>query len=189
MQEAGIEAAVLNENASRADALNALNPNNGGHLLFTSPEYLLHNPRTKEFCADGGARTCILGVLVDEGHFIREWADNSQKDYNELTALRVTLGNNAPWWVLSGTFTTAIFTRNTRFRPMGPAADTFLPLIPFIPAGAQARHDIPKTFFFRSISETRDAHLAIQALLPSHLHPSIQLWTGLDEETTKEKLL
>ena len=75
-------------------------------------------------------------------------------------------------------------------RPMGPAIKTFRPLIQFIPASAQTRDDIPKTIiFFRSISETGNACLAIKALLPSNLHSSVQCLTGLEEKTTQEKWL
>ena len=127
--------------------------------------------------------------------------------------LRVILGNNIPWWALSATFTNEIFKTvyktlsfgTTRpfwgidvgterpnlaqyVRPMESAANSYLSLIPFIPEGAQAEDDIPKTIiFFRLISETRDACLAIRALLPSHLHLSIQPFAAPDEESMKEQ--
>ena len=215
MKEAGIKAAALNENTSQKDASKALHRDNGAHLIFASPEYLLHNPRMKKLYADEEARTRILGVLVDEGHVIHEWADNFRKDYRELKTLRVILGNSVPWWVLSATFTNPIFktvyetlsfgtsrpfwgidvgTERPNLaqyvRPMESAATSYLSLIPFIPPGAQTEDDIPKTIiFFRSISETRDACLAIKALLPPNLHPSIQPFAAPDEEETKVQRL
>jgi superfamily II DNA helicase RecQ len=63
----------------------------------------------KKFYADEEARTRILGVLVDEGHVIHEWADSFRKDYFELKTLRIILGNNVPWWALSATLTNQIF--------------------------------------------------------------------------------
>ena len=215
MEKAGIKAAALNENTSQKDASKALRRGNGAHLIFASPEYLLHNPRMKKLYADEAARTHVLGVLVDEGHVIHEWADNFRKDFRELKTLRVILGNNVPWWVLSATFTNQIFktvyetlsfgtsrpfwgidvgTERPNLaqyvRPMESAAASYLSLIPFIPAGARTENDIPKTIiFFRSISETRDACLAIKALLPPDLHPSIQPFAAPDEEETKEQRL
>ena len=215
MEKAGIKAAALNENTSQKDASKALRQKDGAHLIFASPEYLLHNPRMKKLYADEEARKRVLGVLVDEGHVIHEWADNFRKDFRELNTLRVILGNDVPWWVLSATFTNRIFktvyetlsfgtsrpfwgidvgTERPNLaqyvRPMESAATSYLSLIPFIPAGAQTEDDIPKTIiFFRSIAETRDACLAIKALLPPHLHPSIQPFAAPDEEETKEKRL
>jgi len=212
MKNANIKAVVLDENTSRKDVFKALNPNKGAHLIFTSPEYLLRNSHMKKFCADEEARTRILGVLVDDGHTIHEWAGSLRK---ELKAFRVTLVNNVPWWTLSGAFTNPIlktvyetlgFGKSHHFwgidigterpnliqcvRPMGPDTRTFRPLVQFIPADAQTRDDIPKTIiFFRSIVETCDAHLAIEALLPSHLRSSVQRITEFNEETTKEKWL
>jgi len=215
MQKAKIKAVALNENTSAKEVTEALHPTKGAHLLFASPEYLLRNPYLKKFYANEEARSRVLGVLVDEAHVIHEWAETFRKDYKELKTLRVILGNNVPWWALSATFTNAIFKTvyetlsfgtsrpfwgidvgterpnlAQHVRPMGSAASTYLPLIPFIPAGAQTREDIPKTImFFRSVPETRDACFAIRALLPSHLHPSIQPFAAPDEEETKEKRL
>lgn len=215
MKKANIRAAALNEDTPRKDATEALNPTKGAHLLFASPEYLLRNPYLKKLYADEGGRMRVLGVLVDEGHVVSEWANSFRTDYKELKTLRVILGNNVPWWALSATFTSEIFEavyRTLSFgtsrpfwgidvgterpnlaqyvRPMGSAASTYLPLVPFIPAGAQTGDDIPKTImFFRSVSETRDACFALRALLPSHLHPSIQPFAAPDEETTKEERL
>ncbi|KAF9790789.1 hypothetical protein BJ322DRAFT_1135277 [Thelephora terrestris] len=109
MTKAGIKAITFNENTSREDVSKALHPDNGTHLIFASPEYLLRNPRMKKLYADEEARKRILGVLVDEAHVIREWADKFCKDYGELKTLRVILGNNVPWWALSATFTDPIF--------------------------------------------------------------------------------
>lgn len=74
MKKAGIRAAALNENTSQKDLSKALHPDKGAYLLFTSPEYLVRNPCMKKFYADEEAWTHILGVLVDEGHIIHEWA-------------------------------------------------------------------------------------------------------------------
>lgn len=215
MKKAKIKAAALNENTSQKDFSKAFDPDKGSHLIFASPEYLLRNPRLKKFYADEEARTRILGVLVDEGHVIHEWAESFRKDYYELKTLRVILGNNVPWWALSATFTNQIFKtvyKTLSFgtsrpfwgidvgterpnlaqyvRPMESAANSYLSLIPFIPEDAQTEGDIPKTIiFFRSVAETRDACLAIRALLPSHLHPSIQPFAAPDEESTKEQRL
>ena len=76
MEKAGIKAAALNENTSQNDASKASHRENGAHLIFASFEYLLHDPRMKKHYADEVARTHVLGVLVDEGHVIHEWADN-----------------------------------------------------------------------------------------------------------------
>jgi superfamily II DNA helicase RecQ len=194
MAKAGIEAAVLNEDTSPKAISQALYCTMGVFLLFASPEYLLHNSRMKKFYANEAARTRILGVLVDEGHVIHEWAKNFRMDYSELKTLRVILRNNIPWWTLSATFTNQIFKtvyETPSFgtsrpfwgidvgtdrpnlaqydQPMDPAANSHLSFILFIPGGAQ---NIPRTIvFLRSISETRDACLAIRTLLPSHFHP------------------
>ena len=215
MKKAGIEAIALNENTSQEDVSKALRSDGGVNLIFTSPEYLLRNPRMKKFYADEEDRTRILGVLVDEAHVIHEWAANFRKDYYELKTLRVILGNDVPWWALSATFTDQVFktvyetlsfgtsrpfwgidvgTERPNLaqyiRPMESAASSYLSLVPFIPENAQTKDDIPKTIvFFRSISETRDACFAIRALLPSHLHPSIQPFAAPDEESTKEARL
>ena len=109
MQKAKIRAAVLNEDTPAKDISSALDPANGAHLLFASPEYLLRNPYLKKFYANEEARTRVLGVLVDEAHVIHEWAESFQKDYKELKTLRVILGNNVSWWALSATLTNAIF--------------------------------------------------------------------------------
>ena len=215
MRKAGIKSEALNENTSYADVSNALHPTTGARLLFASPEYLLRNSRMKKLYADEEARTRVLGVLVDEGHVIYEWAVKFRKDYSELKALRVILGNNVPWWALSATFTNPIFKAvyeqlsfgKTRpfcgidvgteranlaqhVRPMESAAGSYFSLIPFIPDGAQEKEDIPKTIiFFHSVPETRDACIAIRALLPSHLHSIVQPFAAPDEETTKEQRL
>ena len=76
MKKAGIRAAALNENTSQKDFSKALHPDKGAYLIFASPEYLLRNPRMKKFYADEEARTHVLGVLVDEGHVIHEWASS-----------------------------------------------------------------------------------------------------------------
>ena len=215
MRKAGIKAAALNQDTPGKDVTAALNPEKGAHLLFASPEYLLHNLYMGKLYAGEKARTHILGVLVDEAHVIHEWADDFRKDYKELKTLRVILGNNVPWWALSATLTNAIFktvyetlsfgklrpfwgidvgTERPNLaqwvRPMGSAAGTYLPLVPFIPADPRTRADIPKTIiFFGSVTETRDACLAIRALLPPNLHPSIQPFAAPDEETMKEERL
>ena len=215
MKKAHIKAEALNENTSQKDVLMALHPDRGAHLIFASPEYLLRSPRMKKLYADEEARTHILGVLVDEAHVIHEWAESFCKDYSELKTLRVILGNDIPWWALSATFTNKIFKTvyetlsfgtsrpfwgidvGTEWPnlaqhvwPMESTAASYLSLIPFIPSHAEAKDDIPKTIiFFRSVSETRDACLAIRALLPSHLHPSVQPFAAPDEENTKEQRL
>ena len=215
MRKAGIKSEALNENTSHADVSNALHPKQGAHLLFASPEYLLRNSRMKKLYADEEARTRVLGVLVDEGHVICEWAAKFRKDYNELKTLRVILGNNVPWWALSATFTNPIFkvvyeqlsfgkmrpfygidvgTERANLaqyvRPMESAASSYFSLIPFIPDGAQTKEDIPKTIiFFHSVPETRDACIAIRALLPPHLHPVVQPFAAPDEESTKDQRL
>ena len=215
MEKADIRAAALNEHTSQVDFSRALHRNTGAHLIFASPEYLLRNPRMKKLYADEEARARVLGVLVDEGHVIHEWADSFRKDYYELKTLRVILGNNVPWWALSATFTNEIFKtvyqtlsfgtarpfwgidvgteRPNLFQsvqPMESTANSYLSLIPFIPEGAQTKDSIPKTIvFFRSVSETRDACLAFRALLPPHLHSSIQPFAAPDEESTKDQRL
>ena len=215
MKKAGIKAEALNENTPQKDVSVALDPDRGVHLIFASPEYLLRSPRMKKFYADEEAWTRIFGVLVDKAHVIHEWAETFRKDYRDLKTLRVILGNTVPWWALSATFTNPIFktvyetlsfgtsrpfwgidagTERPNLmqcvRPMESAAASYLSLIPFIPEGAQTKDDIPKTIIFlRSVSETRDACLAIQALLPPHLHPSIQPFAAPDEESTKEQRL
>ena len=192
-----------------------LEPSQGSTPPFHFTRILLRNPYLKKFYANEEARTRVLGVLVDEAHVIHEWAESFREDYKELKTLRVILGNNVSWWALSATLTNVIFktvyetlsfgtsrpfwgidvgTERPNLAqyvcPMGSAASTYLPLIPFIPAGAQTGEDIPKTIiFFHSVSETRDACFAIRALLPSHLHPSIQPFAAPDEEDTKEKRL
>lgn len=213
MKKAGIKAVAFNENTSQEHVSKALRPEKGVSLIFASPEYLLRNPRMKKLYANEGTRTHILGVLVDEAHVIHEWAKKFRKDYAELKTLRVILGNNVPWWALSATLTDEIFESvyetlsfgtsrafwginvgtdrpnlAQHVLPMGSAASSYLPLVPFIPEGAQTKDDIPKTIiFFRSISETRDACLAIRALLPSHLQSAIQPFAAPDEESTKEQ--
>ena len=212
MKKAGIEAEALNENTSQKDVSIALHPDRGAHLIFASPEYLLRSPRTNKLYADEEARTHILGVLVDEAHVTHEWA---RKAYSELKTLRVILGNDIPWWALSATFTNKIFKTvyetlsfgmsrpfwgidvgteqpnlAQHVRPMESTAASYLSLILFIPSHAQTKDDIPKTIiFFRSVSETRDACLAVRALLPSHLLPSVQPFAAPDEESTKEQRL
>lgn len=108
MQKAGIKAIALNEDTPQKDASKALNSKQI-HLIFTSPEYLLRNPYMKKFYVNEGARSRVLGVLVDEAHVIHEWAVSFRKDYGELKTLRVILGDNVPWWALSATFTDTIF--------------------------------------------------------------------------------
>lgn len=215
MKKAGIRAAAFNENTSRGDVSKSLDPDKGAHLIFALPEYLLHNQCMKKIYANEEARTHILSVLVDEAHVIHKWSDNFRKDYSELKTLRVILGNNVPWWALSATFTDPIFMTvyetlsfgtshpfwgidvgverpnlEQYVRPMESAAASYLSLIPFIPKDAKTKDDIPKTIiFFRSVPETRDACFAIRALLPPHLHPSIQPFAAPDEETTKEQRL
>jgi hypothetical protein len=214
MQKARIKAVALNEDTLQKDASAALNSKRV-HLIFTSPEYLLRNPYMKKFYVNEGARTRVLGVLVDEAHVIHEWAATFRKDYGELKTLRVILGNNVPWWALSATFTNAIFKTvyNTLsfgtsrpfwgidvgterpnlaqyVRPMDSAASTYRALIPLIPEGAQTELAIPKTIiFFPTVPATRDACFSLRALLPSHLHNSIQPFAAPDEESTKEQRL
>ena len=217
MKRAHVEAAALNENTSQKDVSKALHPDKGAHLIFASPEYLLRSPRMKKFCTDEEARARILALLVDEGHVIHEWAHktNFRNDYTELKTLRVILGGNVSWWALSATFTDPIFrtvyetlsfgtsrpfwgidvgTERPNLaqyvRPMESAATSYFSLIPFIPAGAKTKDDIPKTIiFFRSIMETRDAVLAIKALLPPNLHSAVEPFAAPDEEETKEQRL
>jgi superfamily II DNA helicase RecQ len=108
MKKAGIEAVALNEDTAQKDASKVLNSRRV-HLILTSPEYLLRNPHMKKYYVNERARSRVLGVLVDEAHVIHEWAAAFRKDYGELKALKVILGNNVPWWALSATFTDAIF--------------------------------------------------------------------------------
>ena len=214
MQKAGIKAVALNEDTPQKDASKALNSKRV-HLLFTSPEYLLRNPYMKKFYVNEGARSRVLGVLVDEAHVIHEWAATFRKDYSELKALRVILGDNVPWWAMSATFTNQIFktvyttlsfgtsrpfwgidvgTERPNLaqyvRPMESPASTYRALIPLIPEGVQTELAIPKTIiFFPTVSATRDACFSIRALLPHHLHNSVQPFAAPDEETTKEQRL
>jgi hypothetical protein len=64
MQKARIKAVALNEDTLQKDASAALNSKRV-HLIFTSPEYLLRNPYMKKFYVNEGARTRVLGVLVN----------------------------------------------------------------------------------------------------------------------------
>ena len=160
MEKADIKAVTFNENASQNDISKALRPEKGAHLIFASPGYLLRNSRMKKLYVEEEGRARVLGVLVDGAHVIHEWANNFRRDYRELKALRVILGNNVPWWALSATFTNQIF--KTVYETL-------------IPEGTQTEDDIPTTvIFLRLISETRGACLTIQALPPPHLHPCIQ---------------
>ena len=83
MKKAHIGAITLNEDTPQKDASKALNSKRV-HLVFTSPEYLLHNLYMKKFYANEGVRSHILGVLVDEAHVIHEWAATFWKDYGKL---------------------------------------------------------------------------------------------------------
>ena len=115
MRNARIKAkARVNENTSPKNLSKVLYPEKGTHLLFTLPEYLLHNSHIKKLYADEEARVRVFGVLVDEGHAIHEWAEagvvvNFWNDYRELKTLQVILWNNAPWWALPATFANQIF--------------------------------------------------------------------------------
>jgi hypothetical protein len=210
MEKAGIRSVALNEDTSWKEASKALQSLEV-HLIFTSPEYLLHNTQMKKHYIEERFRARIFGVLVDEAHVIAEWADNFRKDYNELKTLRVILGDNVPWWALSATFTNAIFKKvyetltfgtsrpfwgidvgverpnlTQQVYPMKSAANTYCSLIQFIPEGAKSTSDIPKTIiFFHSVQATRDACFAIRALLPNNIHSCVQPFAALDEESTK----
>lgn len=214
MMKAGIGSVALNEDTSWKEASKALQSSNI-HLIFTSPEYLLRNTHMKKHYVEEAFRTRIFGVLVDEAHVIAEWADNFRKDYNELKTLRVILGDKVPWWALSATFTSTIFKKvyetltfgtsrafwgidvgverpnlAQQVYPMKSASNTYGSLIQFIPEGAKATSDIPKTIiFFHSVQATRDACFAIRALLPNHLHSCVQPFAALDEESTKAERL
>ena len=86
MKKARIGAIALNEDTPQKDASKALNSKRV-HLVFTSPEYLLRNPYMKKFYANEGARSRVLGVLVDKAHVIHEWAATFRKDYGELKTI------------------------------------------------------------------------------------------------------
>jgi superfamily II DNA helicase RecQ len=214
MKKAHIEAVALNENTPQGEVSKALNSKKV-HIILSSPEYFLHRPYLKEFNSKEKNRARIFGVLVDEAHVIHEWADNFRTDYKELKSLRIILGNNIPRWALSATFTKEIFRtvyKTLTFRtsrpfwginagvepqnltqyvyPMNSAASTYCSLIQFIPEGAQAMSDVPKTIiFFRTIQETRDACSAIKVLLPNNLHQCIQPFAASDDEETKAEHL
>jgi len=214
MKKARIDAVALNEDTPWKEGVKALKSRKV-HLIFASPEYLLRNPNMKKFYVDEKFRDRVFGVLVDEAHVIHEWSENFRKDFGELKTFRVILGGGVPGWAFSATFTDAIF--KTVYKtlsfgtsrsfwgidvgverpnlmqlvyPMCSPATTFRSLIQFVPSGAETAGSIPKTIiFFHSVQATRDACLAIQALLPRHLHKCIQPFASPDEESTKTQRL
>jgi len=214
MKKARINAMALNEDTPWKEGVKALKSRNV-HLIFASPEFLLRNANMKKFYVDENFRTRVFGLLVDEAHVIHEWLENFRKDFAELKTLRVILGGGVPCWAFSATFTDAIF--KTVYKtlsfgtsrsfwgidvgierpnliqlvyPMHSPSTTFHSLIQFIPAGAETADSIPKTIIiFHSVQATRDACLAIQALLPRHLHNCIQPFASPDEESTKSQRL
>ena len=214
MKKARIKAVALNEDLPWEKASQALHSPQV-HLVFASPEYLLHNPQLKKFYVKENFRTRIFGVLVDEAHVISEWGTGFRKDYGELKTLQIIVGDGVPWWALSATFTDDIFKEvykklgfGTRrpfwgidvgvdrpnlaqhVYPMNSAASSYHSLIQFVPEGVETPSAIPKTIiFFHQVQATRDACIAIQALLPHHLHTCVRPFAALDDEDTKIKRL
>ena len=214
MKKARIDAVAINEDTPWKEGVKALKSRKV-HLIFASPEFLLRNSNMKKFYLDEKFRARVFGVLVDEVHVIHEWSENFRKDFGELKTFRVILGGGVPGWAFSATFTDAIF--KTVYKtlsfgtsrsfwgidvgverpnliqlvyPMCSPATTFRSLIQFIPDGPKMAGSVPKTIiFFHSVQATRDACLAIQALLPRHLHSCIQPFASPDEESTKTQRL
>uniref|UniRef100_A0A915PB57 DNA 3'-5' helicase n=1 Tax=Setaria digitata TaxID=48799 RepID=A0A915PB57_9BILA len=95
----GIQAVCINSEVKVEEQRSFLTSNNL-RLLYTTPEFALHNRSLFE-----SVRENVSLLAIDEAHCVSQWGHEFRPSYRQLAEIRCVLGNNVPVMALTATAT------------------------------------------------------------------------------------
>jgi len=184
-------------------------------ICYASPECLLHNPCFKKLFRCEEFRKKNVSMVVDEAHVIEDWKTEFQKDYGKLETLKIIMGSEIPWLVLTGTCSTETLQTIYRMLGMGGArpfygidrgadrpniaqwvrlmeypVSSLYDLLAFVPKSPKGPSDFPKTIFYLKTHQlSRHACDTSRTAVPLEFREYLWAFTAVNSEEYKEEVM
>lgn len=181
-------------------------------VILTSPEMALKNTRFNSLLMMPEYHKRMIGIVVDEAHFISQWGGDFRPAYGELDKLRSFVPLNIPIYATSATMNASVLAEVRCILHINPVESFYLNLgndrpnvtqeckiipnvtdtsaLDFVYEGAETVDDLPRALIFvNKVLDTQLVWRRSQEILPVHLRQSVDYLNARRSSRSKKRVL